>query len=159
MTESAPGSLARMFENYDPSVTGCGTFTTSSNSPYIDVTLPSDSDVSAVMVQGNNPSSKWQIQRVRPEVLDTSGNWQSCDEINYASLRQYNLAIHSCGYQGSQLRLNFIANSGITDPLTICKIGVFGTYTASLDCSTTTASLTENALTVTSTTFDLLSET
>ena len=159
MTESAGGSLARVFENFDPSVTGCGTFTTSSSSPYIDITLPNDSNVSAVMVHVNNQSAKWQVKKVSPEVLDPLGIWQSCVKIKYTNLREYNVGIHSCGFTGNQLRLNLRAYGSFSNPLTICKIGVFGTYTASVDCSTATASFTENALTVSSTSFDLLSET
>ena len=76
MTESAAGSLIRVFENFYPSVTGCGTFTTSSDAPYIQIALPTDSDISSVMVQGNNlPGDKWQIKKIIPEVLDSNGLW------------------------------------------------------------------------------------
>ena len=84
----------------------------------------------------------------------------NCSSINFASKREYKIGIHDCSSTpGTKLRLNLSPFGSFSNPVTICKIGVFGTYTASLDCSTATATFTENALTVTSTTFDLLSDT
>ena len=57
ISEHDSNSLFRVFENFDPSLTGCGTFTTTSDAPHFEITLPSLTRVTSIMVHGNSQSA------------------------------------------------------------------------------------------------------